>query len=393
MRHAAQGKGGKGAKGNASLLLRKLIAKKSASEGQGGMCVLSDRRQRVLGALIEEYVARAMPVGSRTLTERYRLGVSPATVRNDLSALEDAGYITQPHTSAGRVPTDAGYRAFVDELLSQGIAAEEHPHKDIVNELRASAGELDALMEQTSAALARLTDCLSIVMAPSFSAHIRQLSLISLSNYRALIVVVAEDGRVVNRQVAFSEEVTPDELASVQNLLGRVFDGKSAREVREDFDTQTCEALRDPLVQLILDEVLACLAENNIGRAHRLGLSSLLRKPEFSSSSALVPLMEVLEDDAVLMHVFDDAQGAPANHHAQDADAFASGQPCVGDERVMVRIGRENADSALSGVSVVASSYGRGEGEGIVAVIGPTRMDYSRVIRAVRAAQHVLRDE
>ncbi|WP_165171564.1 heat-inducible transcriptional repressor HrcA [Adlercreutzia sp. ZJ242] len=349
--------------------------------------MLSDRRQRVLSALIEEYVERAMPVGSRTLTERYQLGVSPATVRNDLSALEDAGYITQPHTSAGRIPTDAGYRAFVDELLSHGLAAEEHPHRDIVDELRASASELDALMEQTSAALARLTDCLSIVMAPSFSAHIRQLSLISLSNYRALIVIVAEDGRVANRSVAFAEEVTPDELAGVQNLLGRLFAGKSVRELREGFDAPTYEALRDPLVQLILDEVIACLQENNIGRAHRLGMSSLLRKPEFSSSSALLPLVQVLEDDSVLLHVFDEAS-APAEPAQAPDDA-----PGAEGEHVMVRIGRENAAVELSGVSVIASTYGRGEGEGIVAVIGPTRMDYTRVIRAVRAAQHVLRDE
>lgn len=347
--------------------------------------MLSDRRQRVLSALIEEYVARAMPVGSRTLTERYRLGVSSATVRNDLSALEDAGYITQPHTSAGRIPTDAGYRAFVDELLSHGLAAEEHPHREIVDELRASASELDALMEQTSAALTRLTDCLSIVMAPSFSAHIRQLSLISLSNYRALVVIVAEDGRVANRNVTFADEVTPDELASVQNLLGRLFAGKSVREVREGFDAQSYEALRDPLVQLVLDEVIMCLQENNIGRAHRLGMSSLLRKPEFSSSSALLPLVQVLEDDSVLLHVFDEAEC--------DAEGGAQGAPRAEGEHVMVRIGRENAAAELSGVSVVASTYGRGEGEGIVAVIGPTRMDYTRVIRAVRAAQHVLRDE
>ncbi|MDO4291186.1 MAG: heat-inducible transcriptional repressor HrcA [Eggerthellaceae bacterium] len=351
--------------------------------------MLSDRRQRVLSALIEEYVARAMPVGSRTLTERYRLGVSSATVRNDLSALEDAGYITQPHTSAGRIPTDAGYRAFVDELISHGIAEEEHPHDDIVSELRASAAELDDLMEQTSAALTRLTDCLSIVMAPSFSAHIRQLSLISLTNYRALIVIVAEDGRVVNRNVAFAEEVTPDELAAVQNLLGRVLVGKSVREVREGFDRQTYEAMRDPLVQLVLDEVIACLQENNIGRAHRLGMSSLMRKPEFSSSSALLPIMEVLEDDAVLFHVLDEC---PDDAGASGAEGEGVGV-AHGGEHVMVRIGRENAAAELSGVSVVASAYGRGEGEGIVAVIGPTRMDYSRVIRAVRAAQHVLRDE
>ena len=338
--------------------------------------MLSDRRQRVLSALIQEYVDKALPVGSRTLTERYQLGVSSATVRNDLSALEDAGFITQPHTSAGRVPTDAGYRAFVDGLLTSGLAQEENPHSDIVDELRSSASELDALLEQTSVALARLTDCLSIVVAPSvFSAHIRQLSLISLTNFRALIVIVAEDGQVVNKQVTFTEEVFPDELAHVQNLLASLFVGKSVREFNEEYDARVAEVLREPLVHYVLDEVLTCLKETNIARTHRLGMSSLMRKPEFSTSSSLLPIMEIMEDDAVLLHVFDDAEAGEAA------------------DNVLVRIGSENATEELSGVSVIASAYGRGEGEGMIAVIGPTRMDYSRVIRAVRAAQNVLTDE
>ncbi len=330
----------------------------------------------MLSALIEEYIQRALPVGSRTLTERYHLGVSSATVRNDLSALEDAGYITQPHTSAGRIPTDAGYRAFVDELLSSELSQEENsPFQSIIDDLRASASELDALLEKTSATMARLTDCLSIVMAPSvFSSHIRQLSLISLSNYRALIVIVVEDGQVVNRQVSFAEEVTPDDLAAVQNLLGNLIVGKSIRDFHENLDPATNEDLNDPLVQLIIDEVIACLQESNIAHAHRLGLSALMRKPEFRSSLALLPIMEVLEDNSVLLSVFDQTS-------EQD------------DENVMVRIGAENADNALSGVSVVAGTYDRGEGEGIVAVIGPTRMDYSCVIRAVRAAEQILHDE
>ncbi len=338
--------------------------------------MISDRRQRVLNALIEEYIARAMPIGSRTLTERYHLGVSPATIRNDLSALEDAGYITQPHTSAGRVPTDAGYRAFVDELLSSEFASEEDsPYQGIVDELRASANELDALMEQTSAAMARLTDCLSIVMAPSMlSAHIRQLSLISLTNYNALIVIVTDDGQVVNSQISFAEEVTPDELASVQELLGRLFVGKSMREIREGVDEEASDALREPLVQLVIDEIIACLKDNNIGHAHQLGMSALMRKPEFRSSAALLPIMEVLEDNTVLLHTFDETKSDEAH-------------------RIMVRIGEENAADALSTTSVVAGTYGRGDGEGIVAIIGPTRMDYSCVIRAVRAATQALNEE
>ena len=336
--------------------------------------MLSERRQRVLRALIEDYIEYALPVGSRTLTERHRLGVSPATVRNDLSALEDAGFIQQPHTSAGRVPTDAGYRTFVDELLSSGLAEEERPHPAMMDELRGAACELDALMERTSAALARLTDCLSIVMAPSvFAGRIRQITLVSLSVWQAIIIVVADDGQVVNRTVTFTEEVTADELAGAQNLLNRVLVGQSARDVRRSLDEATVEALRDPLVQLIIDEVIECLGDTEASRAHSLGVSSLLRQPEFSDAKALLPVMEVLEDDRILLRTFDEAveEGGP----------------------VMVRIGHENPASELAGVSIVACPYGRGDSEGVVAVIGPTRMHYGNAIRAVRAAQCVLHGE
>ena len=336
--------------------------------------MLSDRRQRVLAALIEEYVARALPVGSRTLTEHYQLGVSPATVRNELSVLEDGGYITQPHTSAGRIPTDFGYRAFVDDLLAHDIADDDERYRPVVEELRRSASELDALLAQTSSALTRLTDCLSIVLAPSvLNLHLKQLSLISLNPYRALVVIVTEDGQVFNRQMEFAEEVSTDDLARVQSFLGDVFCGKTLQEVEDGLGQGMVEAWRDPLVRMALDEVLSCLQESELSRAHRLGVSSLLTKPEFSRSQALLPVMQVLEDDTVLLHILDDAarQGA--------------GVPCV-------RIGRENEAAELSGVSVVASRYGRGESAGIVAVIGPTRMDYSKVIRAVRIASTALQD-
>lgn len=244
--------------------------------------MLSDRRQMVLRALIEEYVAHALPVGSRTIVEHYGLGVSSATVRNDLSALEDEGFIQQPHTSAGRIPTDAGYRAYVEELIASGALKDEHPHRNLVEQLRRSADELDELMSRTTAELARLTDCLSMVLPPD------------------------EDGMHLNR-------------------------------------------------------------------IPRMGLSSLLRKPEFQDSAALLPLMEILEDESVLFSIFDGAGERGDN--------------------VVVRIGSENPAQGLAGVSVITGVYGRGSARGIVAVIGPTRMDYTSVIRAVRAAQDAMGED
>lgn len=334
--------------------------------------MLSDRRQRVLSALIEEYVARALPVGSRTLVERYHLGVSPATVRNELSILEDAGYIVQPHTSAGRIPTDEGYRAFVDDLIASGVTQSSGSTDELVNELRTHATELDDLLDQTSAALTRLTDCLSIVLAPSLLAlQIKQISLVSLNDYQVLIVIITEDGQVLNRHVDFAEAIDCGDLAQVQNVMNTCFAGKSLTQIKQDADTELIEALQEPLARVMLEEVLACLHESKGGRAHHLGVSSLLRKPEFSHSQALLPIMQVLEDDTVLFQIFDEG---------------------LSDQDTVVRIGKENNTENLAGVSVVAGQYGWGDAAGVVAVIGPTRMDYSKVIKAVHAARQALKD-
>ncbi len=335
--------------------------------------MLSDRRQRVLCALIEEYIRHAVPVGSRTLTERYSLGVSPATVRNDLSALEDGGFIFQPHTSAGRVPTDYGYRAFVDELLESDWVQEENPHPDVVSQLRQRAGELDELMEQTSEALMRLTNCLSIVVAPSFlQARIRQISLISLSPRRVLVVIVGQDGEVLNRHIAFEEEVPTDQLAAVQGLMNQMFAGKSLDMMEGEAQEEAAALMGDPLFRVILEETVACIRESDDGRMRRVGMSSLLSMPEFRSSSSVLPLVRLLEDEEVLCSVFDEATG--------------------GSQDCLVRIGTENPVPELSDVSMVAGRFGRGDSAGIVAVIGPTRMDYGAVIRAVHAAQQALRE-
>ena len=330
----------------------------------------------MLAALIEEYVSRALPVGSRTLVERYGLGVSPATVRNELSVLEDEGYITQPHTSAGRIPTDYGYRGFVDDLLkSEADMLEEADEatKQAIDQMRASAGELDSLLQQTTAALSRFTESLSIVIPPStLSLQIRQVSFISMTPYRVLIVVVTESGQVLNRQVDFGEEISTADLANVQNLFNNVLAGKSLAEVRDSLDSETAEALYGPLARVLLGETFSCLQQGESSHAHRLGLSSLMQQPEFSNTSQLLPVMEVLEDETVLLELL---QGA------------------VGASGTVVRIGHENNSRRLTGVSVVARQYGRGEGEGIIAVIGPTRMNYDRVIRAVRAAQSALEED
>lgn len=331
--------------------------------------MLSDRRQIVLRALIEEYIARALPVGSRTLVERYNLGISSATVRNELSLLEEMGYLAQPHTSAGRIPTDFGYRAFVDELLSESDP--DNGEDALARELRESASDLDDLMDRTSQALARFTDCMTLLVPPRIlSVDIRLVNLVLLTPQRLLIVIVTEDGQVFDRQMDLPRDYSQDEIGKTQEALNNILVGTSLSSTSDELPLGA-SGVHDDLFRMVMAEILACLKDQNAIKAHPLGISHLLGKPEFSDSSCLMPVLEELEGDTMLLRVFN--------------DAAASEEP-------VVRIGHENDSEALSSVSLIANRFGEAEHSGLILIVGPTRMDYSQVLKAVRAARNVLKD-
>lgn len=331
--------------------------------------MLSDRRQIVLRALIEEYIARALPVGSRTLVERYNLGISSATVRNELSLLEEMGYLAQPHTSAGRIPTDSGYRAFVDELLSESDP--DNGEDALARELRESASDLDDLMDRTSQALARFTDCMTLLVPPRIlSVDIRLVNLVLLTPQRLLTVIVTEDGQVFDRQMDLPRDYSQDEIGKTQEALNNILVGTSLSSTSGELPLGA-SGVHDDLFRMVMAEILACLKDQNAIKAHPLGISHLLGKPEFSDSSCLMPVLEELEGDTMLLRVFN--------------DAAASEDP-------VVRIGHENDSEALSSVSLIANRFGEAEHSGLILIVGPTRMDYSQVLKAVRAARNVLKD-
>lgn len=331
--------------------------------------MLSDRRQIVLRALIEEYIARALPVGSRTLVERYNLGISSATVRNELSLLEEMGYLAQPHTSAGRIPTDFGYRAFVDELLSESDP--DNGEDALARELRESASDLDDLMDRTSQALARFTDCMTLLVPPRIlSVDIRLVNLVLLTPQRLLTVIVTEDGQVFDRQMDLPRDYSQDEIGKTQEALNNILVGTSLSSTSGELPLGA-SGVHDDLFRMVMAEILACLKDQNAIKAHPLGISHLLGKPEFSDSSCLMPVLEELEGDTMLLRVFN--------------DAAASEEP-------VVRIGHENDSEALSSVSLIANRFGEAEHSGLILIVGPTRMDYSQVLKAVRVARNVLKD-
>lgn len=326
--------------------------------------VLNDRRRRVLAALVEEYIRSAQPVGSRALVERYELGCSPATVRNELAILEETGYVFQPHVSAGRVPTDVGYRAFVDEVACGRSGLSEEEMVAVHARYCRRASEVDDLMRETAGLLARLTSYVAVVLSPVASgARIRRLDLVSLAPRRALVVVITDGGQVLNRMIELAEDVAPEDLALVERGLNRALDGTLAEDVRLGGGAIDIGAAHATLAARVMDEVVDCLLEADRDRVRQTGAASLLGQPEFADGDALRPLMVLLEDGVALLEALGDV---------------------MRERDVVVRIGHENPRDELGQVSVVAANYGVEDSEGVVGVIGPTRMDYPRAITAVR---------
>jgi len=334
--------------------------------------MLNDRRRMVLSALVNEYVARVQPVGSKVLVERYHLGCSPATVRSELAALEETGFVFQPHTSAGRIPTDSGYRAYVDDVVADGDMGLSVSEAESVRRCFARMEhELADLMRETSALLSRLTSCVAVVAAPTLRrARIRRVTVVPLGPRRALVVVVTDLGQVANRAVEFAEDASPQALANAERHLSSALEGavsEAAERTRGEADeipgVETAIAVR------VLDAALDCLAEADEDRVLTGGVSALLANPEFNDPAAVRPLVGLLEDGMAMLTVLSEVMRTPD---------------------VEVRIGRENPSSALEHASFVAARYGEGDSGGIIGVIGPTRMDYRRAMSAVRTISESL---
>lgn len=328
--------------------------------------MLSDRRRRVLKALVEEYIASGQPVGSKHLVEQYQLGCSPATVRNELAALEETGYVYQPHVSSGRVPTDTGYRAFVDELLESGEPPDDSGAIEVRQRYLALANEVDELMRQTSSLLSHLTHYVAVVMAPTLNlSRIRRVDLVSMGARRALVVVITESGEVVNRHVSLSAEASPERLADIEHALNASLDGKRAAEVRPLQRAVESGRADHALMAEFMEQVLECLEEADRDRLYHVGVPELLALPEFADASMVRPLLTLLEDGLIMLETL--------------SEVMRTGG-------ITVRIGSENRARELGRLSLVATRYGVDAADGIVGVIGPTRMDYSRSISAVHCA-------
>jgi heat-inducible transcriptional repressor len=333
---------------------------------------LDDRKLAVLRAIVEDYVATQEPVGSKALVERHHLGVSPATVRNDMAVLEEEGYIRQPHTSAGRVPTDRGYRLFVDRLSR--IKPLSPAERRAIERFLVGAIDLDDVVHRTVRLLAQLTRQVAVVQYPSLSrSSVRHLELVPISTTRLMVVMIADTGRVEQRLVELPTPVQYDDVTDLRRVVNEKLGGRKLSDVPplvQALVDESAPALR-PTMSTLSTVLLETLVERHEERVALAGTANLTRGSMLDFQGSLRPILEALEEEVILLKLIGEVEPS----------------------RTRVLIGDENEIDNLRSASVVSSGYGPGSTiVGGLGVLGPTRMDYPGTIATVRAVARYVGD-
>ncbi len=333
---------------------------------------LDGRKQGILRAIIRSYVETAEPVGSEGLAQRSRLGVSSATIRNEMAALEEMGYLAQPHPSAGRIPTDRGYRMYVDSLLEEErLTAVDR--LQLRRRLATALREWERVPEEVARTLATMTHYASLVAQSHLDRLIfKHLHFIPLDSSRVLAVIVTNAGVLRGRTLDLQEPMDPEGLDRLSRIVSQRLEGHSLGEITDELLTRVVdEAAWQQRVVDQLTEWLLGQAPSADLRIHIEGTANILTQPEFRDARAARPVLEALEREDVIAKLL---EGAP-------------------DRQVWITIGSEHHIEDLRGCSVVAAAYRiGGRPVGALGIVGPTRMHYARVVSLVRYLAESLSD-
>lgn len=327
---------------------------------------MTERKSRILELVVREYINTAQPVGSEALS-RLKLGVSSATIRNELAALESAGYLTHPHTSAGRIPTEKGYRYFVESLMEE-FELSSVEQRMISHQFHQVTLDVDQWMRLSAAVLAHTSHAAALVTAPrSIRARFKHLELIAISDNTAMLVLVLQEGTVRQQMLSLPGPVEQDELRYIANRLNDRFGGQTGARIR---------ALSSDLIDFsaVVADTIATMIEQMDQRAYRElyrdGLLDILRQPEFAIVDKMQQLLQVLEERNLLEEIM--LSLAPA-------------------QGVHIVIGQEGGHPELNEYSMVLARYGiEGEASGVISVFGPIRLPYARAVTTVRYVSSLL---
>lgn len=329
---------------------------------------LTEREELVLRYIVQHYVLTANPVGSRTLSKQLEEeSLSAATLRNVMADLEEKGYITHPHTSAGRMPTDVGYRLYVDMLVSmEGISHE------VRRKIAASidpSGPQGAVLRETSRLIAGITKQLGMVTTPEIlDGRLDRLELVQLSSNRLMVILSLRAGLVKTVMLELSEEVERDRIDMVNAVLNERLVGLTIREIRGTYRERLRDLTDVPetggLIRFFIDSAEQVF-DNRTGsdRIHLAPASEILHQPEFSSADQFRGIVELMENEEIIIHLLEENQPDPGT--------------------VRVTIGSEHGDERMQEYSMIATRYRAGETFGTIGLIGPKRMDYARLMSLV----------
>ncbi len=326
---------------------------------------LNERSQNILEAIVEDYISSAEPVGSRAITKRHSFNLSPASVRNVMSDLEEMGFLCSPHTSAGRVPTEKGFHYYIDSLLQVRDLSKEEETR-LRQNYRFQGMKMEDIMQEVGRVMSGLSNYTGLVMAPKFASTVfRQIEFVRLSHGRLLVIYVSETGLVQNKVIEGVPDLSSHELEQISNYLNHELTGLSIQDVREKIarELQTERSNYDRLQKQALSLSSTALQDEAGDLIFVSGTSLMLEQPEFSTPDQMKRIIKTLESKSTLIELLDQSQTA---------------------QGVQIFIGSQSQHVEIEGCSLVTSSFSNKKGAiGTLGVIGPVRMPYSEVIPIV----------
>lgn len=335
---------------------------------------LNEREKSILRSIVQQFILTASPVGSRFIVKKYNIGFSPATVRNIMSDLEESGYINHPHTSAGRVPTDKGYRLYVDSLME--ISELNLREKGIINKsFESEISETDHLLKIASQLMSQITRQIACVTYPKLDKGILQkIQLVSLTSTKLLVVLSIKSGLVRTITLEYNIEVKESQLTYIESVLNERLSGLTLNEIRKTFKERfkDLDSSDKPIIRIFLDSVDKIFVDlKSEDRIFLTGTKNFIRQPEFEDPEKFQSVIELIEDKDIIIHIME------KNKKADD---------------IFISIGKENKDQKLEEYSLVTKEYNFGETSGTLGIIGPKRMEYSKVVAIVDYIAKMLSD-
>ncbi len=326
---------------------------------------LEQREQEILEYVIRNFIVTASPIASKKLVEKHRLDISSATVRSVMNSLEKKGYLDRQHTSSGRIPTEKGYRLYVNSLMEiSGLSRSDSAALEAWERMPNS--NLDDAVRSATRMLSRLTNLLVVILAPRFAqAVFKKIELIDLSSTRLLIVLTIESGLAKTVTMEVESGLDPQKLDAIGRIMNERLSGLRLSEIAEHIDEMLAEASEEDttgLIRIFIDSAEVLFEDKRFRQFHFGGVEYIAMQPEFSDFDHLKSIIEFVEDDDLIIHLFDDTED---------------------NMKVSVRIGKENKIQQIEHCSVVSANYAIGEVTGTIGLVGPTRMNYPRLINLV----------